>query len=260
MIEVRDVSYSLNDTLILDGIDWTIDRGQRWGLLGPSGAGKTSLMRIISGHLHPNAGGKVFIEGNPTPNLARWRRRIGWVSTDLLNRIPLDQPLVDTVVAGKHSQSLKAERSGLDYHSDDEKEARKLLRRVGLDERNDQSFGKLSQGERQLALAARSFMNDPSLIILDEPCAGLDPGAREDFLDQLTEILHEDTSTSAVYVTHHVEELLPVFPNVLALKNGRIIASDERGQVLKSEIIKRIYGCPFTIVRRNNRFWPVGVE
>lgn len=258
LIDVNRVSHA-HDERVLQNIDWTIQAGERWAVLGASGAGKTTLVELVSGLTPPNRGGIIKRNGREQLNLAEWRRNVGWLSADLLDRVPAHQSVLDTVIAGKHSQTLKAERSGLTYSSGDERVARDLLDRVGLGNKDDRQFGDLSQGESQLAFVARSFMGDPELLILDEPCAGLDPGAREHFLSELQAFLVDRSGTAVVYVTHHVEEILPSFGHLLALKDGSVVYSGEKAKFLEQSTLEEVYGTGFDLREDDGRYWPVGV-
>jgi iron complex transport system ATP-binding protein len=260
MIELNQVSHAYDGETVLKQINWLIETGDRWGVIGSSGSGKTTLMRIASGYEHPNQTGTVTIKGDSNRNLARWRRTVGWLSTDLMDKIPSSQSVLNTVLAGKHSQTLKAARSGIDYTDEDTDNARRELERINLSGKVDESFGSLSQGERQLVLVARCRMDSPELIVLDEPCAGLDPGAREQFLGQLDGLLRNSADVTVIYVTHHVEELLPEFTQVLALKNGEAIMKGDRESVLTEDSLEEIYGRRFILEQRNDRIWPAGIE
>lgn len=257
-LDVRNVTHSYNEKLVLRNIDCAIDRGDRWALLGPSGAGKTTLLEIVTGLTPPNRDGTVLREGEEQINLAKWRRNVGWLSTDLLDRIPDRQSVVDTVIAGKHSQTLKAERSGLSYSRDDEEQARTLLDQVNLRDTVSQRFTELSQGQRQLVLVARSLMGNPDLLILDEPCAGLDPGRREQFLTILDGVLSKQNELTVIYVTHHVEEILPAFTKLLVLKDGETIYSGDKESFMENGSLEGVYREDFEIVNKNGRYWPVG--
>lgn len=259
-IVVQDLSHAYGGERVLDRVDWTLEPGDRWVLLGASGAGKTTLAEIIAGLTQPNRGGTILRDGDDSPNLAEWRRGVSWLSTDLLDRIPGHQTVLDTVVAGKHSQTLKAERSGLSYSRNDDTRAGELLERVGLDAKQQQCFGDLSQGESQLSLVARSLMGDPELMILDEPCAGMDPAARERFLDEVGSFLDEHERTTVIYITHHVEEILPSFGQVLALREGRVVYCGEKRTLLEERSLEAIYGTGFKLVEDNGRYWPAGTR
>lgn len=257
LVELRGVSHQFDGEPVLQGVDWTIRSGDSWSVLGPSGAGKTTLVEVLAGYLRPSAG-TVLRNGDQSTNLPSWRRHVGWLSNDLLDRVPRRQSVKDTVVAGKYSQTLKAERSDLRYTEKDDEHARDLLDRVGLAGKADRSFSELSQGERQLALVARSFMNQPDLLVMDEPCAGLDPGARERFLSELAEFLEARSGTTLAYVTHHVEEILPGFNSLLALSEGRVVFSGDKQRFLEAGDLSEVYGTGFDLTERNGRYWPTG--
>jgi iron complex transport system ATP-binding protein len=120
-----------------------------------------------------------------------------------------------------------------------------------------QEFGTLSQGEQQRVLIARARMARPYVIFLDEPCAGMDPGARENFLASLQALGRQKKVPALVYVTHHVEEILPLFKNALILKDGKVVKSGKTAAVLKPKILEELYGVPLGLARKKGRFWPV---
>jgi iron complex transport system ATP-binding protein len=115
-------------------------------------------------------------------------------------------------------------------------------------------WGLLSQGERQRILIGRALMATPQILILDEPCAGLDPAAREDFLSFLGTLATSHGGPSLIFVTHHVEEILPEFTHVLLLKSGRVLASGTKRTTLRSDLLSETFNAPFRLTRRDGRY------
>ncbi len=260
IFELRGVSYHLGGKAILDGVSWSVGPGDHWGLLGPNGAGKTTLLRLACGYIWPNAGGSILRLGKELLDLRQLRRSIGWVTSDLAGRIPRREPVLRTVVSGKFAQIGLWQVQGRQIPEEDWQEARDCLGQLGAADLADQAFGTLSQGETQKVLIARARMARPLMIILDEPCAGLDPGAREAFLASLEDFIAHNRKCSLVYVTHHVEEILPGMENVVVMARGRIAQCGPRQEVLTGENLSRVYGTPMRLVSSAGRYWPVGTE
>lgn len=256
-LELRGVSYQADGKKILDSINWTVRPGEHWAILGPNGSGKTTLLRIASGYLWPNGGGEVYRKGKTLTHLPKLRKSIGWVTASLASEIPVQEKALNTVVSGKFAQigylgGMWGQASRYDYAC-----ARRYLEELGCLHLSDQAFGTLSQGEQQKVLIARARMTKPYLIILDEPCAGMDPGAREKFLAALGKIGKQAKIPALIYVTHHVEEILPLFRNTLVLRDGKALYSGQTRNVLKRGVLEKLYGVSLTIVRRKGRYWPV---
>lgn len=256
-LDLREVTYALNGTRILDTVSWRVEPGEHWAILGPNGAGKTTLLKIICGYLWPNAGGEVFRKGESLIDLGQLRRSIGWVTSTLADEIPVREPVLDTVVSGKYAQIGLLEYPWEPIPERVYEEARACLQELGCDALASQPFGSLSQGEQQKVLVCRARMTDPYLIILDEPCAGLDPGAREVFLSSLSAIGDNGKIASLVYVTHHVEEILPLFRKTLLLKKGHIIRSGDTEEVLCASALKQLYDVSLQLLKKNGRYWPI---
>jgi iron complex transport system ATP-binding protein len=257
-LELRGVTYLANGKKILDSISWIVQPGEHWAILGPNGSGKTTLLRIASGYLWPNGGGEVFRKGETLTYLPELRKSIGWVTASLLNQIPFEELAVDTVVSGKFAQigylgGYWGQASNAEFAA-----ARRYLKELDCGHLARQQFGTLSQGEQQKVLIARARMTKPYLIILDEPCAGMDPGARESFLVSLRKLNKLKRVAALIYVSHHVEEILPMFHKTLVLRHGKVLHSGRTSDVLKSRVLQELYGAPLTLLKRGGRYWPVG--
>jgi iron complex transport system ATP-binding protein len=256
-LELRDVSYIGNGKTILRNIDWSVRSGAHWAILGPNGSGKTTLLKIACGYIWPNAGGEVYRRGRLLTNLPQLRKSIGWVTSTLAAQIPNHEKVIRTVVSGRFAQIGLLEQFGGNAGKKDYAAARRYLSEMGCEHLSDQEFGVLSQGEQQKVLIARARMTRPYLIVLDEPCAGLDPGARENFLATLGRIAIQAKIPALIYVTHHVEEILPIFKKTLILKDGRIIRSGNTDRVLKRDVLQELYGVSLKIIKKKGRCWPM---
>ncbi len=259
LIELSDVSYELGGKRILDRVSWRVRAGEHWALLGRNGAGKTTLLRIACGYLWPNAGGRVLRGGQALTDLRELRRSIGWVTSTLEAQIPHDEPAVDTVVSGRFAGIGLKRLTGQQPTDADYRDALSQMRRLGIDHLARAAFQVLSQGERQKVLLARANMARPMLMILDEPCAGLDPASRESFLATLQQLAESSARLAMVLVTHHVEEIMPAFARVLVLDQGRIAGMGPTRTLLDGSLLERLYdGAISQLIWRRDRPWPVG--
>jgi cation:H+ antiporter len=215
ILEVSRLRVERGRTAILRGVDWRVARGEHWVILGANGSGKTSLLKALTGFLSPTAG-EIFVLGQRY-GASDWRElrfHLGVVTSSFTAAIPPAEPALDTVVSGKFAQ-LDLWHAGTRADRD---AAQKLLRFVGLAKIANREWAYLSQGERQRVLIARALMARPRLLILDEPCAGLDPVAREHFLAFVERLARRKNAPALVLVTHHVEEITPAFTHALLLR------------------------------------------
>jgi len=256
-LELRYVSYRANGQPILHSIDWTVLPGEHWAILGPNGSGKTTLLKLACGYLWPNAGGEIRRRGKVLADLRELRKSIGWVTSSLVPEIPANEKVLRTVVSGKFAQIGLMEAFGGAATKADYRLADKLLDQMGCAYLRDREFGVLSQGEQQRVLIARARMTKPYLIVLDEPCAGMDPGARENFLAALKTLGHRKRIPSLIYVTHHIEEILPLFGKTLVLRDGRVLCAGTTSAVLKGTVLDELYGVSFSVIKKKGRYWPV---
>jgi iron complex transport system ATP-binding protein len=256
-LALRDVSYTANGQRILHAVNWTVLPGEHWAILGPNGSGKTTLLKLACGYLWPNAGGEIRRRGKLLANLRELRKSIGWVTSSLAPDIPVNEKAIRTVVSGKFAQIGLLEAFGGSASPSDYRRAAKLLEQMGCGHLREREFGVLSQGEQQKVLIARARMTRPYLIFLDEPCAGMDPGARESFLATLKTLGRQKNIPALVYVTHHIEEILPLFGKTLVLHQGRVLHAGRTRAVLDEKVLRDLYGAPISIIRKKGRYWPL---
>ena len=239
------------EEVILERIDWRVETGQHWVILGANGSGKTSLLSTMTGYL-PLTAGSISVLGE-TYGKTDWRdlrTRIGIVSSAIQQLMPGHETALDAIISGKRAMI------GLwgDTTDDDRSRAREILRQIEADALTDRPWRFLSQGERQRVLIGRALMAKPELLILDEPCAGLDPVAREQFLQFLERLSHDRGAPCLVLVTHHVEEIMPGFSHVLILKGGRVLASGPKDLVMSSANLSEAFGATVNLAQSNGRF------
>ncbi len=256
-LDIRNVTYSADNKRILHSINWTVRQGEHWAILGPNGSGKTTLLRIACGYIWPNEGGAVYRKGKRLINLPELRKSIGWVTSTLTSQIPPRESTLRTVVSGKFAQIGLVEGPWEGPAKRDVAQAEEYLEQMGCSYLNNQEFRTLSQGEQQKVLIARARMTRPYLIFLDEPCAGMDPGARENFLATLQKLGRQKKVPSLIYVTHHVEEILPLFKKMLILKDGRVLESGNTSAVLKKDVLEKLYKVSLRIIKKRGRYWPI---
>lgn len=251
-IALDEVSFVRNRKVILDRIDWRVTPHDHWVVLGANGSGKTTLLQILAGYLWPSRG-RVTVLGERfgETDLRELRKKIGWVGSFLGAQFPPNQRPLDLIVSGRFA-SLGIYEPPRD---EDYARARDMAGRLGCASVLDSPYAVLSQGEKQRLLIARALVHDPLLLILDEPCAGLDLVAREQLLRTLVDLGSQGDGPAMILVTHHLEEIVPVFGNVLLLKNGQCLARGPKEEVLTPELLGRAFGIPVRISRNGDRYW-----
>jgi iron complex transport system ATP-binding protein len=240
------------EAVILHEVNWRVERGQHWVILGANGSGKTSLLSALTGYLMPSSG-KIRI-GAARFGASDWRevrRSVGLVSSSLGHKIEPEQTARDVVISGRAAQINFWGR----VPASEEKQAARVLRQVRASHLAGRAWRYLSQGERQRVLIGRALMAPRrKMLFLDEPAAGLDPVAREDFLKFLSLLAKSPHAPTLVLVTHHVEEIVPFFTHVLLLRNGKTLAAGPRAEVLTSAHLGATFGAPVVVRRTGSRY------
>ncbi|MCB2228934.1 MAG: ATP-binding cassette domain-containing protein [Desulfarculaceae bacterium] len=218
LVRVEAPEVYVEHQLILRGLDWEIAPGSNWLVLGPNGAGKTTLLRLLAGELRPALGGSVAWFGRGVRrNLQSLRTRVSLVSAAWQSRHMHSQSGAETVASGL-SGSVGAVRLPDPAHL---QAAREWLERWGLSELAERDITTLSYGQLRKILIARAMINQPRLLLLDEPLAGLDAPARAEVGALLARLAGE--GVTLVGVTHYPGEMLPYMSHVALIENGRMV-------------------------------------
>ncbi|MFM8550396.1 MAG: ABC transporter ATP-binding protein [Verrucomicrobiota bacterium] len=239
VLEVSRLRIAREAKVILRGLTWRVEPGQHWVFLGQNGSGKSSLLAALTGYFAPT-GGSLAVLGE-TFGRSDWRelrRRIGLVGPSVAAMIQPAEPAL-SVVAGGVDGFVTLWRGPKPATR---ARARRLLRLLKVGGLAARPWGHLSQGERQRVLIARALAADPALLIIDEACAGLDPVARAEFLALVERLPKLRPGLAVVSVTHHVEEILPVFTHALLLRNGSALAAGKMADVLKPAALSKLFG------------------
>jgi iron complex transport system ATP-binding protein len=255
VLRLSGVRLVRDGQVILDGIDLHVEPGERWVLLGPNGSGKTSIVRIASLWMHPSSG-TVEVLGRVLGrvDVRSHRRRIALVSAAMADMLRPALPARDIVMTAANAA---LEPWWHRYTDDDGAAAVATLARVGADHLAGRTFGTLSSGERQRVLLARALAIDPGLLLLDEPFAGLDLGAREDLVVRLGSLAADPSTPASVLVTHHVDEIPAGSTHLLLLREGRIVATGPIDDVLTGDSLSATFGVPLLLERRHDRWWSI---
>jgi iron complex transport system ATP-binding protein len=252
VLDLKDITVRRGGKAILDGVDWQVNEGERWVVLGRNGAGKTTLLQIASARMHPTAGtAEVLGERLGRVDLFELRPRIGLASAALAERIPADETVRDVVLTAAYGVTGRWRET---YEDFDTERADDLLRAFGVDHLAGRLFGTLSEGERKRTQIARALMTDPELLLLDEPAAGLDLGGREELVGALAELAGDPRSPVLVLVTHHVEEIPPGFTHLLLLRDGAVHRAGPIGEVLTAENLSEAFGLPLVVAHGGGRW------
>ncbi|GAB3606470.1 ABC transporter ATP-binding protein [Conyzicola nivalis] len=252
VLELSDVSVVRDGNTILDSVSWAVDSEERWVILGPNGAGKTTLLSIASASIHPSSGvARVLDDTLGKVDVFELRPRIGFASTALARRVPASERVLDVVLTAAYSVTGRWNEQ---YDDIDTRRARRVLAEWKLDHLEGRRFGSLSDGEQKRVQIARAVMTDPELLLLDEPAASLDLGAREELLQLLGGYASSDQAPGIVMVTHHVEEIPRAFTHALLLKNGRVQASGPLGEVITDDHLSETFDMRISVEQHEGRF------
>ena len=244
-ITLENVTLSRQNKTLLKDITWKVNKGEHWAILGLYGSGKTSLLKLITAEYWTSQG-SVEVLGNKFggTDISNMRTKIGIVGSFIAERLSPHMLAEKIVLTGKYKSSILY----TEYGEKELNEARQMLISIGGEHLLGRIYASLSQGEKQLLLIARSLMEEPEILILDEATSGLDLFAREKLLRQIEQITTLPKAPTILYVTHHAEEITRSFTHVLLLKKGQIIAEGPKNEVLTETILSDFYDQKVSIV------------
>ncbi|MBC1597631.1 ABC transporter ATP-binding protein [Listeria seeligeri] len=246
MFEFEHVSLKRENKTILSDINWVVNDKENWAILGLNGSGKTTLLQLLNGYLWPSSG-KLQVLGHVfgQTSLPELRKSIGWVSNALDQQLKEFDLSEQIVLSGKFA-SIGMYTKVTDAEITD---AKRILTDCGGASLIGKAYKVLSQGERQVILIARALMARPKLLILDEPCNGLDLFAKEHLLERIKQIAERTDSPTMLFVTHHTEEILPCFDNIILLRDGEITHRGKTEKLLTEPVLQAFYQKPVELIQ-----------
>lgn len=251
LLEIDTATVLRGGRPVLDRFSLRLDAGRHTAILGANGSGKSTLVQLVTRQLYPLApddgGNPVRVFGRAHWNVAELRGLLGIVSPALQNDYTSDAPLevFDAVVSG----FFAARGLGLDHrvNAGMRERAHSALEQLGASHLIGRAMASLSTGEARRVLIARALVHRPRALLLDEPCAGLDPASRRRFLENLRALARG--GTTLLLVTHHVEEILPEIGQVLLLKDGRVLRQGDKAATLTDAALGEAFGMPMRVTR-----------
>jgi molybdate transport system ATP-binding protein len=221
LIDMQAVSVRYGATVVLDRLTWAVGEGEHWAVTGPNGAGKSTLLKLITGECLQVYANRIRLFGRARgrdQTLGEIRAKLGVVSHELASGYQKRMSALDVVCSGFFDSV------GLYRYCDSQQLAiaRGRLEELGMEALAGASFNQLSQGQRQMVLIARAVVKSPGLLILDEPCAGLDPQNRRAVLGMVERIGRGGTS-GLIFISHHEAEIPACTTHRLRLDGGRVV-------------------------------------
>lgn len=248
----RWVAAEQRRAVLLRDVDWTVEPGEHWVVLGPNGAGKTTLLNLAAAFSHPSEGTvEVLGERLGAVDMRRLRESIGTVEPGLARRIRGRYTGFEVVLTGAtgsiallHDRIIGADRG----------RAERLMGEIGVGALRDRRFEDCSQGERQRLLLARALMDEPDLLLLDEPSSGLDLPSRERLIASLDAMAEANADLPTVLVTHHLEEIPATTTHALLLRGGAIVAAGPIADVLTSGAVSTTFDIEVEVAHNTGRW------
>ena len=220
LIDMRHVNVSAGGNPALKDFNWVMRSGENWALSGPAGSGKTTVLKLITGENLQAYANEIYLFGKQKGHgESIWdiKKRIGYISSELQNRHPFSQTALDIVCSG-YFDSMGLYKRCREEEMDI---ARQWMEVMGINVLADNYFGRLSHGQKQLVLIARAMVKSPLLMILDEPCDGLDIANRQKIMNVLN-LIGGLSGTDLIYVPNHDDEMLTSITHILKMDAGSV--------------------------------------
>lgn len=250
LLTMESVRYVRDGKEILKDVSLSILPGQRWAMMGHNGSGKSVLLKLAAGYILSNGGRITRLGGEDgKTDLRELRKNIGYIGRFIDHGMHPAENALEAVISGAFA-TIGIYQAYTEAEAD---RARRMMELTGIGHLERRTFSKLSDGERDRVLLARALMADLRLLLLDEPCAALDLRGSEEFLIALSDICREIPSLGIIMVSHHIEEITPLFTHALLIREGRITSQGEASEVLTSPFLTSALGVPVEVGAHDGR-------
>ena len=240
-VEVQDLSFSYRNGRVLRGVSFTLGGGEILGVIGPNSAGKTTLLRLLSRVLTPEAG-RIFLFGRDLAAMAKREvaRHVAVVPQEFQVAFPFTVEQVVSMGRYPHTHGIGLE------NPDDQQVVQQALDETGTSHLSRKYLDQLSGGEKQRAVIARALAQEPRLLLLDEPMAHLDLSHQMEIV-RLLKRLKQERGLTIILVSHDLNAAVECSDRLLLLKSGEVVTAGRPEEVMRPEILEKAYGCPIWI-------------
>ncbi|MEW5894806.1 MAG: ATP-binding cassette domain-containing protein [Candidatus Omnitrophota bacterium] len=238
IIDLKNISIRRGGNQVLKGFSWSMRDDQNWFIMGNNGCGKSTLLEIIAGYLWPQSGRvRVFGETYGEAFLPDLRKKIGYVAPWVLNRIQGSMSVEEVIASGlEASIGVWGQLSDAMMNKVDAQ-----LEFFQIQDLRGRCFGLLSTGQQLKVALARARINNPRLLILDEPFSTLDIGTRMKTYALMEKMAHIEHGTRVIMVTHHLDDIVNIFTHGMILKGGVIFKRGVRDRVLNRAVLNEAF-------------------
>ena len=249
-LEAKNISCFKNEYEVVKDLNLKLKYSENVILIGPNGSGKSSLLELINRNIYPVISDKVVFKifDNQFINLWELREKISTLNNDIKNRINPNLLVIDLLISGLYGKycfiSNKSKRDIL--------LAENLLKKMNLTKISQKCFSHLSDGEKQIILIARALINNPEILILDEPTANLDYKSKFYLLDQINQL--SKIKTKILCVTHDITTITQIYNRIIMLKDRSIIADGCQKDVLNSENINKLFDIKIEVYQEKGQW------
>ncbi len=247
-LKLKNIHAYIGNKKVFNGINLQLSHGEHTAILGPNGSGKSALIKLINRSIYPivRKDSKLIIFGKENIKLKEIREKIGFLSSDIESHIPNNIKIIDIVLSGIYGRFYIKSK---DHVSRKDIELTNIaLEKLEIQELAHQRYGELSDGQKRRAIIARSIVNKPKILILDEPTSNLDIKARLNLLKLIKTICNEE-QTTIIQVTHRSETITENMKRVILLKNGKILGDGSLGGELNSEKLSLLFETNIKVVK-----------
>lgn len=247
IINCSNINFSYNGSRVLNGINLSVQTGRMLGILGANGAGKSTLLKILCGLLKPSSGESLY-KNNSISKISKREvaKGIAYIPQDAMFAFPFTVKEVVLMGRAPYIGRFEFERDL------DQEIADKALLSVGISHLKNRLISEVSAGEKQLASIARGLVQEPEVLILDEPATYLDIKHRTEIMTILKKLKDED-GISIIAATHDIFSSLFYFDEIIVLKEGKILAEGKSEEIVDGELLSRAYGIEVTVRKENGR-------
>jgi ABC-type Mn2+/Zn2+ transport system ATPase subunit len=247
-IELRGVTAGYRGQAALEDVSLTVPKGSMMAIVGPNGGGKSTLLKLLLGLITPWSGSVRVLGMVPTAA----RGRIGYVPQTGSGDWSFPATVGEVVMMGRYRRLGWLKRPGRDdWHA-----VHEALDHVGMDGRRDRQVGELSGGQQQRVFFARALVQEPQLLLLDEPLAGVDALTERDIYQLLRQLV--DRGVTVLFTTHNLSTVAEQF-DLVAFVNGRIVASGRPSEVFSEASLRATYGPRMALVKVGDRYYAIDV-